>query len=150
VEARDRGGFELGDAFLGDDRVGGLHHARVEARARGVFQLDQRFGVGQLRAALGGQGGPGVGDRDDAGGDRGDGAAQARRAAAAVPPLADVAGFPGRAGRVAQRLAGVGDGVGEGVPFGVGVGEACPSTAAAVARNKYKTKNGLMERRCTN
>ena len=43
--------------------------------------------------------------------DRGDGAAQARRAAAAVPPLADVAGLPGRAGRVAQRLAGVGDGV---------------------------------------
>ena len=40
---------------------------------------------------------------------RRDRAAQAGRAAAAVPPFADVAGLPAGAARVAQRLAGVGD-----------------------------------------
>ena len=57
----------------------------------------------------GGQRAPGVRHRDDPRGHRRHRAAQAGGAAAAVPPLADVAGLPARAARVAQRLAGVGD-----------------------------------------
>ena len=90
-------------------RSAASYYARVEAGAGGVLQLDQRLGVAELRAALGGQRAPGVRHRDDPRGHRRHGAAQAGRAAAAVPPLADVAGLPARAARVAQRLAGVGD-----------------------------------------
>ena len=109
VQARLRGRLGGRDALLGDDRVGGVTmrgSKRVPAAFSSSSSASAWLSCGPPRAVSALQVSATATMRER---HRRDRAAQPGRAAAAVPPLADVAGLPARAARVAQRLAGVGD-----------------------------------------